>query len=165
MTKKDSLLTGLLRREAMFVPELTYISGSISTHDPDETDPILGGADSCCYRIDDRPRHNNKDEFGYVQYVMPITAHCRRLLENGELSYAISASSSEAKLTAATITLTRRSDGARLQMVYGESNPIVEINSTAHMSSATLWPRQKIEDWQPYYAFCYDEPYEESRVS
>ncbi len=164
--KKDPLLTrDYFRREAMFVPELTYISGSISTHNPDETDPILGDADSCCYRIDEEPRHNNKDEFGYVQYVMPITEHCRRLLANGELSYAISASSSEAELTAATITLTRRSDGARLQMVYGESNPIVKINSKTDLSSATLWPRQKIEDWQPYYAFCYDEPNKESRVS
>lgn len=164
--KKDRLLTrDYFRREAMFVPELVYFSGEISTQNPDGTDPLLGGVDSCCYRIDDKPRATSKDNYGYAQYVMPITAHCRRLLASGELSYTISASSNASKLTAATVTLTRKSDGARLQMIYGESNPIVEVAGANDISTATIWPRQKIEDWTPYFAFCYDEPGEVSRVS
>ncbi|MEN6419253.1 MAG: hypothetical protein ABFC73_10075, partial [Clostridiaceae bacterium] len=164
--KKDRLLTrDYFRREAMFVPELVYFSGEISTQNPDGTDPLLGGVDSCCYSIDEKPRATSKDDYGYVQYVMPITAHCRRLLASGELSYAISASSSAAVLKSATITLTRKSDGARLQMIYGETNPIVKIENYVDISSATIWPRQKTEDWTPYFAFCYDEPVEASRVS
>jgi hypothetical protein len=77
---------------------------------------LLGGVDSCCYRIDTTSRAPPpKDEYGYAQYVYAhhprIAAAC---LQSGELSYAHLrfVERKQSWTRPATVTLTRRSDGA-----------------------------------------------------
>lgn len=153
-------------RRALFIPELSYFSGAISMVAPDDTDPLLGGVDPCCYYIDRKSFMNNgKELHHYFQFFMPITKLCRSLIAEGILDYSITVTTNAENLDDATVVLTKRSDGAKLQMSFGGANPIHKIERTSDISSVTLWPRQKIEGWTTYYAFRYDEEIETSQVT
>ena len=155
-----------LRQEALFIPELSYFSGEISTAEPDDTDPLLGGVDPCCYYVDSTSfMQNARKCYHYFQFFMPVTELCRSLLAEGILDYSILVTTNGEQLEEATVTLTRRRDDAKVRMSYGEANRIYRIRRMSDISSVTLWPRQKIEGWDTYYAFRYDEAAEASQIS
>ncbi|MEN6595442.1 MAG: hypothetical protein ABFC31_10915 [Clostridiaceae bacterium] len=154
------------RQEALLIPELSYFSGTIATLTPDDADPLLGGVDSSCYHIDSMQYLDNTQPYYYYsQFFMPITGLCRKLLAEGELEYSIQVSAKQGLVSDATVTLTRRRDGEKIQMLYGKANPIRRIERLSDISSVTLWPRQKIEGWTSYFAFRYDQEPETSQQS
>lgn len=166
---KDPNLTASLdsfREEALFVPEFSYFSGMVSSLTPDDSDPILGAVDSSCYHIESTPYNDIEgSNYYYVQYFMPITELCKRMLANDELDYSIEVKSGIGRILEATVTLTRKRDGARLRRSYGEAHPIYRIERMSDVSSVTLWPRRRIDGWKAYFAFRYDEVFEISQIT
>lgn len=157
----DPALTAVLNPytpEALFEKELAYFAGEVSTCTPDGADPMLGGVDSRCYYIDPAPHLRGREQYyHYYQFFMPITKHCCNLIDNGDLEYSIDVTVERGKIQSAVVTLTKTSDGQRIERTFGQKNKIVEISMVSDISTIMLWPREEFAGWQRYYAFRYDD--------
>lgn len=143
--------------EALFQGTVYYFTDTTKTLDVRPDDPVLGGIDPACYMID--PTLHNPGRHQYYNYCyipMPITEHCRGLLESTQKPATFSCVTN-GREPLEYVKVTFRSDGHEISREYriSEGNAIKKIRPL-DIGSAAVWPQQEIEGWQLYFAYCHD---------
>ncbi len=143
--------------EALFQETVYYFTDTTKTLDVRPDDPVLGGIDPACYMIDPTLRNPGRHQYyNYCYIPMPITEHCRGLLESTQKPATFSCVTN-GREPLEYVKVTFRSNGHEISREYriGEGNAIKKIRPL-DIGSAAVWPQQEIESWQLYFAFCHD---------